>query len=249
MARHGGSGVFTRSSQCSQVFSRLWDRPSIGQSDLAWLRAARHQEELVASGLKAEHRLSTGASPRRPGPLATLLAEEFDSLQLRMRLTTVLARALPSFCGMRLRTHVMRLSGVKIGRGSVIFGAPTIYGGGNIRDRLVIGEDVVMNIGCTFEVNSMITIGDRVALGHEVLVLTTSHRIGGAASRAGRIVTGPVEIGTGSWIGARAVILPGVTIGQGAVVSAGSVVNKDVPPNALVSGVPAEITVRRLPGR
>jgi acetyltransferase-like isoleucine patch superfamily enzyme len=55
----------------------------------------------------------------------------------------------------------------------------------------------------------------------------------------------PVTIGAGVWVGARAMIMPGVTIGDGAVIAAGAVVTKDVPPNTLVAGVPARI-VREL---
>ena len=57
-----------------------------------------------------------------------------------------------------------------------------------------------------------------------------------------------VVIGAGSWIGARCVIFPGVRVGSGAVVSAGSIVNKDVPPNTVVSGAPATVVVQRIPG-
>lgn len=57
----------------------------------------------------------------------------------------------------------------------------------------------------------------------------------------GKEKSAPIHIGNHVWIGARATILKGVTIGDGAVVAAGAVVNKDVPPNTLVGGVPARI--------
>jgi maltose O-acetyltransferase len=113
---------------------------------------------------------------------------------------------------------------------------------------LTLGEEVYLNVGYFFDLNDRVTIGDFVGLGHEVMVLTASHRLGDGRRRNGLMTTAPVTIGAGAWIGARAVILPGVTIGNGAVVSAGAVVNADVPPNSLVAGSPAKVIVRRLPG-
>jgi maltose O-acetyltransferase len=78
------------------------------------------------------------------------------------------------------------------------------------------------------------------------MILTTSHKLGPSAHRAGKHDLLPVEIGDGAWIGARATILPGVTIGRGAVVSAGSVVNKNVPPNSIVAGTPARVVVPKM---
>ena len=84
-----------------------------------------------------------------------------------------------------------------------------------------------------------------MALGHGVLILTSSHEFGDQWRRGGEHITAPVTIERGAWIGARGVLLPGVTIGHGAVVGAGAVVTTDVPPNTLVAGVPAR-TVRSL---
>lgn len=111
-----------------------------------------------------------------------------------------------------------------------------------------MGAGTVANRGCTIELNDRVDIGRDVAIGHDVLILTATHRIGRSTRRAGRLVTAPVMIGDGVWIGARAVVLPGVSVGKGAVVAAGSVVVEDVPADALVSGTPATVTVRRLPG-
>ncbi|NTU65300.1 MAG: hypothetical protein HGB05_18340 [Chloroflexi bacterium] len=59
--------------------------------------------------------------------------------------------------------------------------------------------------------------------------------------RAGATFSAPVTIQDGTWLGARCIVLPGVTVGRGSVVGAGSVVTKDVPPNTLVGGVPAKV--------
>jgi maltose O-acetyltransferase len=85
-----------------------------------------------------------------------------------------------------------------------------------------------------------------VNLGHAVTLLTIDHEIGNAYKRCGLSHSGPIVIGNGVWIASNAVILPGVTVGDGAVVAAGAVVTKDVAPNTLVGGVPAR-AIRELP--
>lgn len=126
-------------------------------------------------------------------------------------------------------------------------GVPRWSGSGPIRSRLSVGSGCWINIGCHFELNDTISIDDGVAIGHDVLILTSTHKLGRNTRRAGELVTGPVVIGPGAWIGARSVILPGVEIGAGAVVSAGSVVNAEVPANTVVAGAPASVVVPRLP--
>ena len=93
--------------------------------------------------------------------------------------------------------------------------------------------------GNYFDVSADIELGNDVAVGQQVLILTQTHRLGPSERRADVLTSAPVTIGDGCWIGARAVILPGVTIGPGAVVAAGAVVREDVPPDVLVAGVPA----------
>ncbi len=71
------------------------------------------------------------------------------------------------------------------------------------------------------------------------MLITSTHEIGPHQYRAGKDTTRPITIGDGVWIGARAVVLPGVTIGNGSIVAAGAVVNRPVGSNVLVAGVPA----------
>ena len=82
-------------------------------------------------------------------------------------------------------------------------------------------------------------------LGHEVSIITSSHEIGPTERRAYGSVAEPVVIEPGAWIGARATLLPGVTIGKGAIVGAGAVVTRSVEADTLVAGVPARM-LRRL---
>jgi maltose O-acetyltransferase len=180
--------------------------------------------------------------------LVGVAVEEFINVQVRLLLTWLITLPLPTYVGNRLRTAAWRRMGWRIGPGSVFFGNPSLSGAGAIHERLHIGSQVWINEQCRIELSDTVTIGDNCAIGHDVLIITSTHRIGRRDRRAGALLVAPVVIGDGAWIGARSVVLPGVTIGPGAVVSAGSVVTKDVPANALVSGAPATVTVPRLPG-
>lgn len=84
-----------------------------------------------------------------------------------------------------------------------------------------------------------VLIKENAAIAFDVLICTSSHKIGDQFKRAGWSDRKPIVIGKGCWIGARATILPGVTIGDGCVIAAGSVVTKDCEPNTLYGGVPA----------
>jgi acetyltransferase-like isoleucine patch superfamily enzyme len=106
-----------------------------------------------------------------------------------------------------------------------------------------LGHRVNLNEGVillTFDENSTISIGDDVTLSYGVNVITGGYDISGGLDRS-KHINAPVVIESNTWIGAKAIILPGVTIGTGSVVAAGSVVNRSVPPNTLVAGVPAKV--------
>lgn len=153
-----------------------------------------------------------------------------------------IANRIPAHNGVRVRTALLRRAGMTIGAGSAFGGRIRVVGvGARLRSRITLGMNCWINDGCTFDGSAEITLGDGVALGHEVMLLTSTHEIGPHFYRAGRSTNLRVEIGDGSWIGARSVVLPGVTIGRGAVVAAGSVVNRDVADNVLVAGVPARV--------
>lgn len=132
------------------------------------------------------------------------------------------------------RRGVLRLLGVRIGSRSQIDGGGYVYGGG-----LTLGRRCFVNRGCYFDLTAPITIGDDVEVGHGVTFITAAHELGPSRRRAGAVVPRPIVIGRGAWIGANATLLPGVQIGQGAVVAAGAIVVKDVPDNVVVGGVPA----------
>lgn len=106
-----------------------------------------------------------------------------------------------------------------------------------------IGKNVFINFGCTFLDQGGITLEDGVFIGPEAKILTEAHPEQPEIRHT--LQTEPVVIRRKAWIGAGAIILPGVTVGENAIVAAGAVVTKDVPDNTIVAGVPAKI-VRRI---
>ena len=139
----------------------------------------------------------------------------------------------------RLRLPALRLIGVRAGRGE-IRARVTIAG-----PDLVLGTGVFVNTGTSLHNQAGIVLEDNVALAHEVMLVTRGHQIGPAGRRQGKLISAPITVGAGTWIGARAVVLPGVTIGSGCVIAAGALVTRDCEPNGLYRGVPA-VRVREL---
>lgn len=102
---------------------------------------------------------------------------------------------------------------------------------------LRFGERVFLNSGCRFQDQGGIDIGDDALIGHNAVITTLNHDLDPA--RRADMHPAPVRIGRRAWLGANVTVLPGVTIGDGAIVGAGSVVTKDVAPRTVVVGVPA----------
>lgn len=103
---------------------------------------------------------------------------------------------------------------------------------------ITIGENVFFNSGCKLQDQGGITIDDGALLGHNVVLATLNHCV--IPEQRTNLIPSPIHIGKRVWIGANAMVLPGVTIGDGAVVAAGAVVTKDVPENVIVGGIPAK---------
>ena len=101
---------------------------------------------------------------------------------------------------------------------------------------LVLGERVFINSGATVVANDSIVVGDNCLIGDLAAIFDSNHHPT-EPSRPTRIA--PVRLGANVWVGRSATILPGVTIGDHAVVAAGSIVSADVPTKTLVAGVPA----------
>ena len=104
---------------------------------------------------------------------------------------------------------------------------------------ITVGRDVFINACCHFQDNGGVTLGDGCQIGHNVVFATLNHEL--APERRHVTLPAPIVLGRRVWVGSNATILSGVTIGDNAVVAAGAVVTKDVPPGAVVGGVPARI--------
>jgi len=159
----------------------------------------------------------------------------------RLALANLIARLLPHDMFNRRRAAVYRATGMKLGHNVQILGPLTLLGWGNIAPLLQIGDDAAIETPCTISLSAPVRIGRRVHFGQEVMVLSGTHHIGGMEQRCGAYDFQPVTIGDGTWVGSRALILPGVSIGDGCVVAAGAIVTRSMPPNCMVGGNPARV--------
>lgn len=149
-----------------------------------------------------------------------------------------LANVLPYDSGSkRIRNLIYRAMGLEIGEGSTFAGGNYINRGGV--PTLSVGSDCFFNRSCYFDLSAPITFGNGISVGTHCIFVTANHEIGPSTRRAGKVLASPISVGDGAWIGTRVTILPGVTIGRGAIVASGAVVHRSVPDNAVVAGVPA----------
>lgn len=132
-----------------------------------------------------------------------------------------------------LRLFVYKLAGVKIGKGSRTHLGCRFYEPKNI----TIGEDTLIGDNAFLDGRAPIIIGNHVDIASQVLIYNSQHDIDSEDFHA---IEKSVTIEDYVFIGPRAIILPGVTIGYGAIIAAGAVVTKDVPPRTVVGGVPSK---------
>jgi acetyltransferase-like isoleucine patch superfamily enzyme len=135
----------------------------------------------------------------------------------------------------QIRNQLSEIIGTKVDGSTTVF-VPFHTNFGRF---IQIGKNVFINHACSFLDMGGITIEDNVLIGPKVNLITENHPLTAADRRA--LICKPIIINRNAWIGAAATILPGVTIGENAVVAAGAVVSKDVPDNVIVGGVPAKI--------
>ena len=178
---------------------------------------------------------------KRGGPRASFLAR-FAAHCLNYATNHLISR-IPSYAIRRGWYH--RVMGIEMGSGSAVQLGCYLwsYGpGSNRRLGSSIGARTIINRGCCLDTRSGLKIGADVSISPEVAILTTQHDINDAEfALQGRAVVIEDHV----WIGMRAMVLPGVTIGRGAVIAAGAVVAKDVAPLDIVAGVPARPIGRR----
>ena len=133
-----------------------------------------------------------------------------------------------------VRERLSEIIGSRIDKSTQIF--PPFYT--NFGKFITLGKNVFINHACSFLDLGGITIEDDVLIGPKVNLITENHPLDPADRQA--LLLQPIVIKRNAWIGAGATILPGVTIGENAVVAAGAVVHKDVAPNTIAGGVPAK---------
>ena len=104
---------------------------------------------------------------------------------------------------------------------------------------ITVGKNVFINACCHFQDHGGVTLDDGCQIGHNVVFATLNH--GFAPEDRSTTYPAPIVLKKNVWVGSNATILSGVTIGENAIVGAGSVVTKDVPDNAIVGGVPAKV--------
>ncbi|MGN8051408.1 acyltransferase [Curtobacterium sp. 22159] len=144
-----------------------------------------------------------------------------------------------SICASRLipsqaRFLFLRLAGLRLRRCTVLHGVEW-FGSG----RVTFERGMTLNRGVVVNHSGGLYMGENSGLGPGTLVITATHEIGPAAKRWGDGTTARVVVGRGAWVGANVTILPGVRIGEGCIIGAGSVVARDCRPHTVYVGVPA----------
>jgi acetyltransferase-like isoleucine patch superfamily enzyme len=145
-------------------------------------------------------------------------------------------RLLPETRCFALKSALLRWMGIKVGRGVRVCSSVTFLGNGCLE----IGDDTWIGQQVLIICSSHICIGSNVDIGPRVFIGTGTHQLDPVGLHsAGVGVNKDVVVGNGAWLCASATILPGVSIGQKAVVAAGAVVTENVPDRKIVGGVPA----------
>lgn len=134
----------------------------------------------------------------------------------------------------KVRDFLSEITDQKVDESTTVF--PPFYT--NFGRFTSLGKNVFINHACSFLDLGGITLEDHVLIGPQVKLVTENHPLDPEDRRA--LICKPIHIKKNAWIGAGATILPGVTIGENAVVAAGAVVTRDVAANTVVGGIPAK---------
>ena len=152
-----------------------------------------------------------------------------------------LAKPTPRWAFNSWRCFLLRIFGAKVGKGCKIQGGAEIWCPTNLE----LGDFCWLDTQTKIYSVDKIVIGDNCVVSAGAFLCTASHNI---KSKSFDLVTKPIAIKSGSWIASNAIVLPGVTIGEDAVVAAGAVVVKDVNPRTVVGGNPAKCIKERIFG-
>jgi acetyltransferase-like isoleucine patch superfamily enzyme len=172
----------------------------------------------------------------KSGELVELTDPEFfkvDEVVSRTLALSPLLNAAPSVD--EIRERLGEIIGTALDKSTAVF-APFYTNFGRF---IKLGKNVFINHACSFLDMGGITLEDDVLIGPKVNLITENHPLDPATRRG--LICRPILIKRKAWIGAGATILPGVTIGENAVVAAGAVVSRDVPDNSIAGGIPAKI--------
>lgn len=156
---------------------------------------------------------------------------------------THLLSKIPYGPGIKIRNVVLKRLLNHLGTGSDIStGVRLLYLKG-----ITLGDNVGIPRDITLDGRGGIEIGDDTIIGFESIILTATHisKDKDIPIRKQGMFCAPVKIGRNVWMGARVIVMPGITIGDGAVIAANSVVTKDIPPNTIYGGVPAHFVRKR----
>lgn len=172
----------------------------------------------------------------KAGELVRLEDAEFFKVDKVVNRTLSLTPALNASTDInQIRERLSEIIGTPLDESVTVF-APFYTNFGRF---ISIGKNVFINHACSFLDMGGITLEDDVLIGPKVNLITENHPMNPADRRA--MAAKPILIKRKAWIGSGATILPGVTVGENAIVAAGAVVSRDVPDNAVVGGVPAKI--------
>jgi acetyltransferase-like isoleucine patch superfamily enzyme len=147
-----------------------------------------------------------------------------------------LLRGVGGDLGRALRRNFYKFAGAKIGRGVKIHENVFIYRPYNLE----IDDGAEIGAGVIISSRKKVRIGKNVGIGPQVSIYDNDHKMP-LSPREEDMIDSPVYINDGAWIGTHAIILKGTKIGKNATIGAGSVVNRDIPENAVVCGNPAKI--------
>lgn len=136
----------------------------------------------------------------------------------------------------KVRALFSKLIGKQVDDSFVLI--PPFYTTGGVN--ISVGRNVFVNQNCTFYDLGGLPLADDVMIGPNVSLITSGHPLAPSQRRAS-VIAKPIAMERNVWIAAGATIIGGVTVGENAVVAAGSVVTRDVPPNTLVGGNPAKV--------
>lgn len=207
-----------------------------------------HRKDSIPVGWKAcipqRSHDGRGRNSEKPGPVN--LVEAVKAVPCPPKLRQALSGAQFLFAdtlgSLPIRTirNVLakNVLGIRLADSALLYRWREIRAGQNI----TIGENTIVGLWCCLDGRSGITIGNHVNISSEVAIWTLQHdhrdpEFGNVGA--------PVVVGDRAWLSFRSTILPGVTIGEGAVVAAGSVVAKDVAPYTIVGGIPAKVIGQR----